>query len=352
MILRFRVPSVLIALCLAASITACTIPSLAEAWPHLYSESPSGTCSGPPEIYTMLPTPKKGYGLFATRRIARGTTIILEAPLVIIQPPPLTPGQGYEISKMLDSLRAEFAKLSPLNQKRYLALHAHMFPSEEGKETLMPILRSNAFNTGTGLGLFPIVARINHSCRPNAAYFWSEGLGRRVVYAGRNIEEGEEISISYIPLLKTTKEREKRLIQYGFRCECKACEASRGGDSESDDVRAEMQIMMDQLEAEALVPPGEGLMAERKKQGLLEDSLRLVEMVEEEELVDYYAQVYKLAAIMHGRSGRWKEGAEWALRSLEIREMADEYSDEAMEMRRMAPRFILESKKYMGEGLC
>ncbi|KAF2500040.1 SET domain-containing protein [Lophium mytilinum] len=352
MILRLYVLSDLVALCLAASITACTIPSLSEPWPHLHSETPSDTCSGPAEIYTMLPTPKKGYGLFATRRIARGTTVILEAPLVVIQPPPLTLGQGYEISKMLDSLRAEFAKLSPPNQKRYLALHAHVFPSEEGKERLMPILRSNAFNTGTGLGLFPIVARINHSCRPNAAYFWSERLGRRVVYAGRDIEEGEEISISYIPLLKTTKEREQRLAQYGFTCECEACEASRGGDSRSDDARAEMQVMLDQLESEVLVPPGEGLMAEKKEEGLIKNSLRLVDMVEEEVLVDYYAQVYKLAATTHGRSRRWEEGAGWALRSLEIREMADEHSAEAMEMRQMAPRFILESKKYMGEGLC
>jgi hypothetical protein len=61
--------------------------------------------------------------------------------------------------------------------------------------------------------------------------------------------------------------------------------------------------------------------------------------------------VFKLAAVMHGRSGRWEEGAEWALKSLEIREMADENSDEAMEVRRMAANFILESKKLMGDGL-
>jgi len=176
-------------------------------------------------------------------------------------------------------------------------------------------------------------------------------MGRRVVYAGREIKEGEEITISYIPLLKTTQDRAQRLWQYGFRCECEACEESRGGDSGGDDVRAEMQIMVDQLEVDALVPPGEGLMAEKKEEGLVRDSLKLVDMAEDEDLVDYYAQVYKLAAVMLGRSGRWEEGAHWALKSLEIREMADELSDEAAEVRRMAANFNLESKKYMGEGL-
>ena len=62
-------------------------------------------------------------------------------------------------------------------------------------------------------------------------------------------------------------------------------------------------------------------------------SLRLVGLVEAERLVDYYAQAYRMASLSHGRIELWEEGANWALESLEHREMADTYSPETNEMR-------------------
>jgi SET domain-containing protein len=90
----------------------------------------------------------------------------------------------------------------------------------------MTILRSNAYNTGSShIGLFPKTARINHSCNPNAGNYWDEKAAERVIYASRDIEEGEEITVSYIPLLKPIKERQARLQQYGFTCDCSACQS-------------------------------------------------------------------------------------------------------------------------------
>lgn len=73
-------------------------------------------------------------------------------------------------------------------------------------------------------------------------------------------------------------------------------------------------------------------------------------LVEAERLVDYSAQAYRMASLSHGRIELWEEGANWALKSLEHREMADKYSPEANEMREVAASFILHPQAYMKPG--
>ena len=73
-------------------------------------------------------------------------------------------------------------------------------------------------------------------------------------------------------------------------------------------------------------------------------SLRLVGLVEAERLVGYYAQAYRMASLSHGRIELWEEGANWALESLEHREMGDKYSPEASETIEVAASFTLHSQ--------
>ncbi|PGH08965.1 hypothetical protein GX51_01022 [Blastomyces parvus] len=70
-------------------------------------------------------------------------------------------------------------------------------------------------------------AYLNHSCLPNAQH--SDGTGQErdfiIVYACRNIEEGEEITIPYESLYMDRAGRQQFLLQeYGFECACKLCE--------------------------------------------------------------------------------------------------------------------------------
>lgn len=42
------------------------------------------------------------------------------------------------------------------------------------------------------------VSRLNHDCRPNAAYHFNTDTGKMEVRAVRDITAGEEITVSYI----------------------------------------------------------------------------------------------------------------------------------------------------------
>ena len=191
---------------------------------------------------------------------------------------------------------------------------------------LLTIFRSNAYNTGDNdVGLFPKTARINHSCRPNSGNWWSEKRGKRVIYAARDIEMGEEITISYIPLLKTREERQARLVQYGFECGCDACMASRVS-PESDERRTKISSLLDELELELYPRERTGKMNKK----LLDKALLLVEYVEEEKLTDYIARCYHLAAVFSERRKKWEDARDWAEKELEVSRLAGEDSKEVL----------------------
>jgi hypothetical protein len=83
-----------------------------------------------------------------------------------------------------------------------------------------------------GVGLFPRHARMNHSCRPNASlYFSCVALKRPRVHARllRDVEAGEEITITYVDLFATRAARRDELRRrYHFECSCERCEPACG----------------------------------------------------------------------------------------------------------------------------
>lgn len=67
------------------------------------------------------------------------------------------------------------------------------------------------------------LARLNHSCRPNAGVHFFEP-DRIRVYALRDVEAGEELCLTYCDLLQAEADRRRDLASYGFRCRCpEAC---------------------------------------------------------------------------------------------------------------------------------
>ncbi|KAK3307641.1 uncharacterized protein B0T15DRAFT_395256 [Chaetomium strumarium] len=74
------------------------------------------------------------------------------------------------------------------------------------------------------VGLFTEVARINHSCRPNAYYRFSERRLTMEVVAYHAIEPGDEITLSYVPLETPSPVRRQYLkSHWGFDCTCPLC---------------------------------------------------------------------------------------------------------------------------------
>jgi len=76
-----------------------------------------------------------------------------------------------------------------------------------------------------GLGLYSYLPLLNHSCNPNAAPLKQpqDQDDRTSVIAIRDINPGEEISISYIDESVSLEDRKEQLLDFGFDCQCEKC---------------------------------------------------------------------------------------------------------------------------------
>ncbi|KAL0044479.1 hypothetical protein WJX82_008986 [Trebouxia sp. C0006] len=90
-------------------------------------------------------------------------------------------------------------------------------------EHCMPGLKGGPAGVGIPLALYRLTSKINHSCCPNAAYFFKPD-GTVVVRSMRALHPNEQLTISYTDLLQTLDERQQSLLQrYAFTCCCARC---------------------------------------------------------------------------------------------------------------------------------
>lgn len=75
--------------------------------------------------------------------------------------------------------------------------------------------------TDSKSGIFPKSSRFNHACHPYATctYTYSKEQGRLIVTTLRDIEVGEEITISYCGRGSPNN----LMANYGFYCDCLGC---------------------------------------------------------------------------------------------------------------------------------
>lgn len=131
-----------------------------------------------------------------------------------------------------------------------LALNSHaintvlLSPSQPSKSTTGAAAVPDFRVVVKGAGLYSLLSNFNHSCEPNLAVSHPNGTHELEVKAIRDIEEGEPLTISYIPLesRKTEeewanlpakqrqellrdelRERRRELKQYFFECKCPRC---------------------------------------------------------------------------------------------------------------------------------
>ena len=85
-----------------------------------------------------------------------------------------------------------------------------------------------------GVGVFPLVCLMNHSCEPCAEVsFEDAGAGRggvrAVVRAKRAIAPGDELTHAYVDVDADVSARAAALAGFGFKCVCARCARARGG---------------------------------------------------------------------------------------------------------------------------
>ena len=188
----------------------------------------------------------KGIGCIATEEILPGCLVLRETPALH-----LPPGEE-ETSSLLQRTITAFLGMTKGEQEIYLHL-SNMFDKDESEwsETtkkdmenlrieleaqpltdlcpnditkIWQIKLTNGFHNG----VFLKMSRFNHSCWPNAEYFWNTDTGTRDLRAVRTVLQGEEILLDYRqPWTLTREERRNSLREnFNFDCCCIVCNAS------------------------------------------------------------------------------------------------------------------------------
>lgn len=210
----------------------------------------------PPAVQARPSGEGRGLGLFAVRDIPAFSQILSDTPLILMKP-----------GEDLPQLYQQFNGLLEDDRKLYVSLSAHDNPGRDAllKDKLLQrgfgkgeleqmakiagIMQTNAFNVDMQDGqgschraLFPNIARINHSCAPNAhVCFYTSSHhssgGRMVIHTLRKLRPGEEVLISYFNILLARSERQQKTQKWGFACACQVCNEDFPGHQRFEAIR-------------------------------------------------------------------------------------------------------------------
>jgi hypothetical protein len=285
-------------------------------------------------MYLVSSAGIKGLGVFATKLIPRGTRIISERPAFGIRHDQ-GPGDVYLAFRLLrDNDRAKVLELSGhATKKLELMRWVHVlwytarsggFPSLRSLQqhkALLNIFRSNAFSLNSGSrfsqAIFPQIARMNHTCIPNAQANFNDQTDRMNVHALRDIVPEEEITLCYLDDAGEMwrQGREQNLASYGFKCDCPICDIYDPAADKSAERR--LDIMNTMLQIRDM--PEE----KRSKAVELEALMKIIELMRKEGVAGReLAARYFGAAQMNKELGELDQALKCAEEGLRV----DEYS--------------------------
>ncbi|EAA28732.2 SET domain-containing protein [Neurospora crassa] len=195
--------------------------------------------------YQITDVKGKGKGVVATRSIKQGEILMVDVPALLISEEFLREtereGKGHLRRRMV---KRGLEQLPESTRRKVLELQKGSGSYEidailginlkglggdrsETDSALALLEEQELQEHGEGMmGLFAEVARINHSCRPNARLRFSKNRLAMEVVSYRPIFPGEEILISYTPLNLPPSDRHNFLQQtHHFTCHCPLCTA-------------------------------------------------------------------------------------------------------------------------------
>ncbi|KAJ7493598.1 hypothetical protein FB451DRAFT_445967 [Mycena latifolia] len=151
----------------------------------------------------------KGRGVVAKEPIARGTLIVSEKPRILL--PLSTP--------------PDLSTLSLMDTSFFLS-----FPCGPNEHPILGHLKHFTPCVGDDMrGLCQTICRVNHTCYspnagPNAAYFWNVDTKEEELRAIKQIDDAQEIEVSYMEDIVNYEESWALLLRkYGFQCSCEGC---------------------------------------------------------------------------------------------------------------------------------
>lgn len=165
--------------------------------------------------FELRPSPGKGWGAFATRKLMPGDLIFEEKPLFVIRKP-------VQYINDFDVL-SEFHQLSPLERQQFLYLRNS---GAQTDTTMVEAFKWNSLGlsvTPEAHGLFIVLPRLNHSCIPNCtAPYGTLEKNQQQIRAIKAIMPGDELTFCYHSPFQCWSTRD-RAQSLSFQCGCKAC---------------------------------------------------------------------------------------------------------------------------------
>lgn len=291
-------------------LSIISTPSASDAIVSAFPHTETARHVSPDEYFTVQAVPGRGFGVVATQRIPKATTILLDSPRIIASsqfPAHMLRGQGTSLFDR--ALR----QLPDADQKLVLSLDKSL-----GGSDIEDIMKTNAFACQFHDGgedeaymcLFPSVARINHACNPNAhARFIPKTLLMEIKTL-RDIAVGEEIGISYGRVDLKHAERQKLYSQgWNFKCTCDMCMASEYDIAGSDQRRARFAQLRKKLEN--LTP------ATYDAQQIVAWEKEVIELSSKEGLEVLLATDYERLSYVYAGHGMIRDAKMWAQKAME-----------------------------------
>ncbi|KAI0429371.1 hypothetical protein F5Y09DRAFT_356955 [Xylaria sp. FL1042] len=199
-----------------------------------------------------------GNGLFAICDIPQGTRILAEAPILSTSSVLRHHDQLPEFCNLLQRLSK--AKLKELDQLKSVPKYTG-FERQRIRQIVRQWYKHQAFgdvkrfplkgkdlrefaettvtrfeiflflaedlgvDSSYGTGVFPLWARVNHSCIPNSYKWYNLDIKRLTLHAIRDIQAGEEITADYYGGIADSHEQFRLILlsKWIFECSCEAC---------------------------------------------------------------------------------------------------------------------------------
>uniref|UniRef100_A0A8C5H7U8 [histone H3]-lysine(4) N-trimethyltransferase n=1 Tax=Gouania willdenowi TaxID=441366 RepID=A0A8C5H7U8_GOUWI len=201
------------------------------------------------ENVAIFDSPGKGRGLKANKEFWAGDVIFAEASLSAVVFDRLVARilwrldkEGGVVSDMqlttLEELEDHICDMQEDEMKEFkVDIHNFLdyWPRNSKQHTIdvishiFGVINCNGFSVSdqrglqaVGVGLFLNLCLVNHNCWPNCTVILNHG--KIELRALGKIEEGEELTVSYVDYLNLSEERQRHLkTQYFFECTCEHC---------------------------------------------------------------------------------------------------------------------------------
>ncbi|KAH0526558.1 hypothetical protein TsFJ059_009861 [Trichoderma semiorbis] len=277
----------------------------------------SGVNEQPSPPFEEKELPGRGRGLIANKTLHRGDRIFAHTPILMLD---------SEIFGELETeewLALEHAAVNNLPPKT-----KQMFSALYGSPVIDPVsdrIDTNAFvldlHGATYYDVFPETARLNHDCRPNAAYFFDKETLTHYVHAMTDITPGTEITITYIDPHRSRENRLKKLSSlWGFQCSCSLCSLHPDLVHESDERLDQINTIRERLEDWETAPP--------------HMALALLSLYEQERLHAPSSLAYWYAALTSCAEGLYWDTIRYARLAIELGMLDYGFKDEDFQLMR------------------